>query len=157
MTKCEVQLPAQYPWLKTTIAPEWAQKIVAKECKLKSVALLWNPQGGRRARYVSGVAQYGRYEVKWGEVVARYGYSILVNAGKATCERNQLYVLLHEVAHHNVGLHRGHDAEFMKEAIRLYRKHRILEEVLAGGWSPYPTERKAIEKALKRSAARASA
>jgi hypothetical protein len=66
------------------------------------------------------------------------------------CERYRLYVLLHEIAHVNVGVSHDHDKVWQAEAIRLYRKYKLLDEGLAGRWYGYECERKALAAAIAR-------
>jgi len=59
-------------------------------------------------------------------------------------------IVLHEIAHFNVGIHHKHDAVFIKEVIRLYRKYGLLEKVATKELYEYPTVVKACAKSFNR-------
>lgn len=142
-------------------APDWAKAIAREECSAKTLTLVWNKQGASkawhggksyRANYVSGVAHaWGKRVSVWGDVCRITGPVITINAGAATSALYQLSVLLHEIAHINVGAGHDHDKVWQKEVVRLYRKYDLLQKVLDGEWYGYECERKAVETALNRS------
>jgi hypothetical protein len=140
-------------------APAWAIAVASLECKRKKLTLIWRVASGwRSAHYVSGLANDGgkAYNDGW-----RWQYIpgavVTINAGKSTCERYQLHVLLHEIAHINVGCHEDHGPVFCRESVRLHIKYGLLEEALDKGWLySYAGERKAMERARARRAKRAA-
>lgn len=139
--------------------PAWAIAIASLECKRQSLTLWWTVQRSwRRSHYVSGTAHgHGRYVRSWGSHEAANGPIVEINAGIETTYEMQLWVLLHEIAHINVGTGHAHDKVWQKEAIRLYRKHGMLETFYhhainkSSAWNFYACERKAIITAYNRS------
>lgn len=64
--------------------------------------------------------------------------------------RWQLFVTLHEIAHINIGLDNNHNKVWLKEALRLYKKYKLIEWVAEqfelSLYGTYPNEQKAIIK-----------
>lgn len=147
MTKCKVSDPPF--WVKSSKTPDWAKAIAADCCKAKGLTLIWHKAS---TGYVSGTAwSHGKCVQNYGESTRINGPVIVMNVGKRAYSKQPLQVLLHEIAHINVGAGHGHDKVFLKEVVRLYRKYEMLQEIHDHCYVHYACERKAIMAALKRS------
>jgi hypothetical protein len=127
--------------------PEWAIKLIQKECKVRSLTFVWH-NASRKAS--SGRAYSNFCKQTYGDRTW-VGPTLTITAG--TDEEGQKHVLLHEIAHFNVGIGHKHDAVFIAEVIRLYRKYDLLEATATGKHWEYPTVAKACVKAWNRTVA----
>jgi predicted SprT family Zn-dependent metalloprotease len=119
------------------IAPAWAVKLVADECKLKQCKLIWKPNFNRRS--------YAWIEEQ----------QIRINGVGNKESEYGVWVVLHEIAHHNAYKMHGkkikmHGKEFIREALRLYIKHGVFDAVRLGQIYEYPTVKKAAIKMWER-------
>lgn len=136
-------------YVKKLKPPMWALLLVMRECTKPSVTLDW---GTGSHDYTSGMAhQYGKTYVEGGRPVYRTnGPCIRITAGKHSSDAEQRSTVLHEIAHINVGCHHMHGDAWLKEVVRLYRKHGLLD--YAARNARYAVERRACQKAINRSA-----
>jgi len=126
--------------------PEWAIKLIEKECKARELTFIWHNVSKRKCS--TGMAYSCFVKTTYGERTW-IGQTLTISAGSD--ELSQKQVLLHEIAHFNAGIQNMHNEKFIKEVIRLYRKHGLLEKVATGELHEYATVAKACAKAWGRS------
>lgn len=144
-----VRIPKQYEGRGGQNAPAWALAICQKEIKCKfTVVLIWKISRSRyRQGYVSGSAWHMCPVHRFGER-QWLKRAIKIHQGIFAPLDQQMHVLLHEIAHINVGIAEGHNTVFLQEALRLYKKYDGMVEYAATK-AHYANERKICENELK--------
>lgn len=145
--RCLIVQPPTWTTSRHSKLPEWARDIAQAEIKKAFCTLIWNE---RSKATTSGVASWGKILTQQGEHHRILGPVITCTVGTDQPMEAQKALLLHEIAHHNAGLHNDHNAIWQKEAVRLYRKYGLLEWIATSGWPVYACEKKAVATALQR-------
>lgn len=148
--QCLIVQPPTWTTSRHSKLPDWARDIAQAELKKAYCTLIWNE---RSKATTSGVASWGKVLTQHGDHYRIEGPVITCTVGTDQPMEAQKALLLHEIAHHNVGLHCDHGPTWQKEVVRLYRKYGLLEWVATSGWPVYACEKKAVATALLRSRA----
>lgn len=152
--RCLVVEPPRWMSSKQSKLPDWARSVAESALTVPSCTIIWNE---RKGSVTSGVAQWDKIITNYGERYRLPGRVITCTVGPTACMNARMALLLHEIAHHNVGVSAMHTERWQREVVRLYRKHGILEWVHTRDWASYACEKDAVARAVCRAnAARSS-